>query len=184
MAITTSARYRTFVLCVLLSACSSDPDGATDDANDAGALGRGSPACHEWQRAYCEWNMACQGPSIACEQVKGIYCKSDDDAQRCADAMKSSSCTVLPAGCDVGVVADRSRAQKACEDFATSFCDRVDACSLGAQESCMDEVKSVLDCMRALGVTLSYEQCMSSVPNMDCKTLAVPSACRGVLLLQ
>jgi len=167
----------------LLSACSSDPDGATD-ANDAGAMGRGSAACHEWQQSYCEWNSACQGPAVGCEQVKGIYCKSDDDAQRCAAAMKSSSCTELPAGCDVGVLADRDRAQKACEDFAASYCERVDACLTGPHDPCIEQVATVLDCMRALGVTLSYEQCMSAVPTMDCKTLAVPPPCRGVLLLQ
>ena len=179
-----SARHRTFVVLLLLSSCSSDPDGAADDANDAGAVGRGSPACHEWQQAYCEWNSACENPSVACEQVKGIYCKSDEDAQRCATAMTSSACSELPAGCDVGVLADRGRAQKACEDFAESFCHRLDACSTTAHDPCIEEVKLVLDCKRALGVTLSYEQCMSSVPNMDCKTLAVPPTCRGVLLLQ
>jgi hypothetical protein len=182
MTVARYALHRTFVLFALLSACSSDPDGATDDA-DAGAVGRGSAACHEWQKAYCDWNTTCNGPSAACEQVKGIYCKSDDDASRCAAAMPSATCPALPADCDVGVIADRSWAQKACEDFAASFCARVDACLTGTEEPCMDQVKSVLDCVKALGVTLSYEQCMSSVPNMDCKTLTVPPACRGVLLL-
>ena len=183
MPVTMSARHRTFVLLLALSACSSEPDGAAD-ANDAGVSGRGTATCHEWQQSYCEWNTACQGPFVACEQVKSIYCKSDEDAERCAEAMSSSSCSELPAGCDVGVLADRNWARKACEDFAASFCQRLDACSAGTQEPCIEQVKRILDCRRALGVTLSFEQCMSSVAKMDCQTLAVPPACRGVLLLQ
>jgi hypothetical protein len=159
----------------LVMACSDDPTPA--------ATGRGSSACNEWQSAYCGLVVKCQGASSLCDQVKGISCMSDTAAKHCADAINAAQCAPPPAGCDVGEIADRAPAKKACEDFQNAFCKRLDECQPGSLATCLDEVKMSLSCDTVIGVSLGFEACMTEIPKIVCTTPSLPDVCKGVLLI-
>jgi hypothetical protein len=154
----------------------------SDDANNPPA-GRGSAACHEWQGAYCGLLAKCQAPNAACDQVKGIACRSDDEARQCANTVNTMQCAAPPASCDVVAIADPAPAQKACEDFQNALCARTEECQPGSQDACLEQVKAALACTRAIGFGLSYEQCMADVAKLACAATAGPDSCKGVILV-
>jgi len=160
--------------------------GCSDDPGPAGTKGRGSAACNEWQSAYCGYASKCQPSSAnsACEQIKGVSCKSDTEANQCAAAINGASCTAPPpAGGDVGSIAEPTPAKKMCEDFKAAFCKRLDECDPGSLATCLEAVKATPDCEKAIAVTLAYETCMSEIPKIVCTAPALPDVCKGVLLL-
>jgi len=166
-------------LIMMGSGCSGD-----NGSSNANTTGRGTPTCNDWQSAYCGWLAKCQGPAVACDQAKSIYCKSDAEAKRCADALASSACSSSPEKCELTDLADPAPAAKACENFGVILCQREEVCQRGTKEACLDLFKNVLDCTRAIGVSLGYEQCMSEFPNIPCASMSGPPVCIGVLLLK
>jgi hypothetical protein len=158
----------------LVMACSDSPSTAP--------AGRGSAACNEWQAAYCGLVGKCQGANSLCDQVKGIACKSDAEAKRCADLINAAACVPPPTECDVTGIADPAPAAKACEDLNAAFCKRADECQPGSLQTCLDAIKMQLDCSTIIGVTLAYESCMGEIPKIACTSLALPDVCKGVLL--
>ena len=154
----------------------------SDDASNAPA-GRGSAACHEWQGAYCGLLAKCMAANSACDQVKGVACKSDDEARRCAAAMNAQACATPPAGCDAPAIADPAPAQKACDDFEIALCMRNEECQPGTRDACLEQVKGIVACEKAIGVGLSFEQCMSDVAKISCTAMTAPDSCKGVILV-
>ena len=72
--------------------------GCSDDPSNPPA-GRGSAACHEWQDAYCGLLAKCMAANTACDQIRGVACKSDDECpkwQVCEKCGREGEC--LP-GC-------------------------------------------------------------------------------------
>jgi hypothetical protein len=155
--------------------------GCGDD-NKGGTKGRGTAACNSWQSAYCSFATKC-GATKLCDQVTAFACKSDAVATECANKLKAATCEAPPANCDALDMADPTPAKKACEDFEAAFCQRVDQCVSGTRDTCLDSTKTMLDCTKALGVTLQYEQCMADVPKMACEKLDSPPSCTGIVLL-
>ena len=158
--------------------------GCSDDGGDnQGPPGRGTPACNKWQSAICGWASKCpvQG-GATCDQVKGIACKSDAEAERCATAIASATCQTPPANCDLRDMADPAPAQKACNDYVALACDWSEQCQAGTRDACLQKAKEVLDCSLFIGVTLAYEQCVSELPKHPCTDTAGPASCKGVLL--
>jgi hypothetical protein len=172
----TDAWAAVFVLASLAIGCSGD-------AGSPPPAGRGSVACHEWHGAYCGLLAKCQASNAACDQVKGIACRSDDEARQCAKVLNAMQCAAPPTSCDVGAVADPAPAQKACEDFETALCARTEECQPGSQDACLEQVKAALACAKAIGVGLSYEQCMVDVAKLACAASAGPDSCKGVILI-
>jgi hypothetical protein len=164
-----------FASLALAFACSDDP-GPSEP-------GRGTPACNEWQAAYCNLIARCQGAASVCDQVKGVTCKSDAEAKRCAGELASASCAAPPTTCNIIDIADPAPAKKGCESFEDAFCKRIDECQPGAKATCLNDVKTTLDCSKAIGITLAFDSCMASVPKIACVSPALPDVCKGVLLL-
>jgi hypothetical protein len=160
----------------LVMACSDSPSPATP--------GRGSAACNEWQTAYCGFAMKCNANNVntICDQVKAFACKSDTEAKRCADAINAASCTAPPAGCDALDIADPAPAKKACEDYRTAFCKRIDECQPGSMDACVAEFNKTLMCEKAIGVAAGYEACMPEIPKLVCANVTLPDVCRGILI--
>jgi hypothetical protein len=169
--------YAALLLVAMCLRCGDD-DGAKQPA------GRGTPKCNEWQSAVCGWVARCQGPAILCDQVRSITCKSDSEAQRCASGLAAASCSEPPAQCDVGNIADPAPAKKACEDFLGAFCQRSEECQAGSRDTCLDQLKTTLDCSRAIGVNLAFDRCMTDIPKTTCAAMNLPPACQQVLLFQ
>jgi hypothetical protein len=173
---------RTSIAAVLALALAMGCSG--DDGGNAGPSGRGTPTCNDWQAAVCEWLVKCPVTGAAsCDQVKGIACKSDPEAARCAGALRSASCTTPPSRCDLSDLADRAPALKACNDYKETACTRLDECKTITHDECLQQLMG-LDCSRAVGVMLGYEQCITEMKSLACGSMMVPAVCNGVILLQ
>ena len=160
-----------------IGACSDD------DGQSQPPAGRGSATCHTWQSAYCSFVTKCQGPAAACEQAKAIVCASDAQAQSCASALSSATCTSAPANCDLRDVADPAPAQKSCEDLRLALCQRSEECQPGSRDTCIEQVKTAIDCTKVIGIMLAYESCLPEIAKLSCATMAtLPPVCMGVLL--
>src|SRR5689334_9549953 len=143
--------------------------GCGSDGGNSPPPGRGSPACNEWQSAYCGLVNKCQGSAQACEQVKSIYCKSDMEAQRCASALNAATCTAgPPAGCDAIDIADPAPAQKSCADMQNALCQRNEECQPGTRDACLTQINDTLNCSKAIGIALAFEQCMTETAKISC----------------
>jgi hypothetical protein len=160
----------------LVFACSDDP-------GNAAPAGRGSAACNEWQSAYCGLVTKCQGAAAACDQVKGFYCKSDTEAGRCASLLGVATCNAgPPAGCSITDIADPVPAQKSCADMQKALCERNEECQAGTRDACLAQVNDVLDCTKAIGITLAFEQCLVETAKISCTSPATPPICKGVVV--
>ena len=156
--------------------------GCSDDGGNAGPAGRGTATCNQWQSALCQWIGRCtMPPAGACDQIKAIACKSDSQAEHCATALSSASCSAPPENCDVRDLADPAPAKKACEDFGAAFCQKSEECTSGSRDPCLQEVQSTLPCSEFIGVTLAYEQCVAQIRTLAC-TSPSPEVCKGILL--
>jgi hypothetical protein len=156
--------------------------GCSDEAGKSQPTGRGTPKCNEWQTAYCDWTSKCRGPATACEAAKATYCKSDQEAARCATGLSSAGCTDPPARCDLRDLADPVPAQKACDAYESAICKHDENCQVNTYDSCLAVLKTALNCTNALGVMRGYEQCMVEVPKIACTATSLPSVCKNILL--
>ena len=51
------------------------------------------------------------------------------------------------------------------------------------RDECLQQLMG-LDCSRAVGVMLGYEQCITEMKSLACSSMMVPAVCNGVILLQ
>jgi len=99
---------------------------------------------------------------------------------------------------------EKSVPQLKCEDLLSTFCNSGVNCEVSgglidASEredelsSCMTGVKEVVNCSRAQSITSNYDACMNKLRNPPCEevnkaiqdgTLALPTECNGVILIQ
>ena len=158
--------------------------GCSDD-DPSPPAGRGSAACHEWQAAYCGLLInKCMAANAACDQIKSIACKSDDEARRCVGVLNAqSSCAAPAVSCDIGAIADPAPALKACEDFGNALCARNEECQSGSRDACLEQFKGMVTCSKAVGVALSFEQCLTDVPTISCAAPTTPDSCKAVILV-
>ena len=165
------------VLLSLVLGCSDDDPGPP--------AGRGSTACREWQAAYCGLLInKCMAANSACDQIKSITCKSDDEARRCVGALNAQTvCAAPSATCDVSGIADPAPAQKACDDFGIALCARNEECQPGSRDACLEQLKGMLTCSKAIGVALSFEQCLTDVAKISCAAPTTPDSCKAVILV-
>jgi len=118
------------------------------------------------------------------EQVNGVSCISDAKAQACADAFKEAPCTGVPAGCDQFAVADPAPALAACQKFIDTDCSRAMRCTPAlTADACQAQSAASIDCSKAVGVKLSFEQCLSELGALSCQATTGPAVCNGALVL-
>ena len=159
----------------LVVACSDDGGAETR------SMGRGSAACQAWQSAFCQWTGKCGG-GVTCEQIKGLDCKSDAEAQRCATSLSTQACTDALPTCEIADLVDPGPGVTACQQFNAAFCTRQNECNPGYYEICMQQAKRDRNCAEFIGRTLAFEQCIDELRTMTCGSGGAPKVCTGVLL--
>jgi len=147
--------------------------------------GRGTAACHEWQRAICDFSARCGSAAQAnCEdQAASITCKSDDLATSCAAEFDKASCNPVPVSvvsCDFSQVADPAPAVKACNDYVLAVCNVGARCNGPPIDTCVADTATQLDCSKAIGVDLSFEQCLTDLKALTCGA-NLPASCNGAI---
>jgi len=167
---------------LLAFACGSADDNDPEDKQCSFPEGeRGTPECQRWHAAICAWASEC-GTMTHCEcvdQASAISCASEAEATRCAEGLESLACSSPPSGCDLTDIADRAPARAACERYIATVCARQD-CTGVDPATCAADGALELDCSTAVGVTPSFEQCITELETLACT--ADPSSCDGVLL--
>lgn len=163
----------------LLLGCDSDESSGTTRP-----AGRGSAACQAWQKALCDHAVECGlAPEASCvETYYSVTCNSDANAESCATAFESATCTTaLPAGCNIDDLADPAPAVDACSAMLSAYCDKGIACGQTTVETCLPMMQKSLDCTTAIGYTSNYEGCMSDIAKLDCSASSPPDSCDGVI---
>jgi hypothetical protein len=179
-------QHTALLICLLgptWTACGDDAAGA----GSASALGRGSDACRDWQDAICDF-AADECHKLArgtCdEQFQGVVCKSDDVASACSNQANKASCTTQPSeSCDLSGVADPAPAVKSCTDMLDATCKWEITCDPTVDmATCQDELRTKLNCDRAVAIKLRYEACMDGLAKLSCSAMALPADCTGVIV--
>jgi len=148
--------------------------------------GRGSAACNEWQTAICAWASKCGSPTAGTcqDQANAISCISDQKAADCATAFNAASCTAPPSGCDLFDLPDPAPATAACHQFLDELCVAELRCvPTMTSAECHQTIDATLDCTKAIGVKLSFEQCISDLKALSCQMHTSPESCKGALVL-
>jgi len=166
-----------------ISACggSEDPPPSSPQVT-----GRGTPACNTWQTAVCSFAARCStAPAATCqEQATAISCISDQKAQDCAAALDAATCAMGPPGCDLKDLADPVPAQAACQQFIDETCAFGMRCDATLTlDSCRQQAATQVDCTKAIGAKLQFEQCISEIRALSCTAQAGPPSCSGALVL-
>jgi hypothetical protein len=101
--------------------------------------------------------------------------------------------------------AGNSDAAGKCATFFEVYCPRMVDCLVEggtltagdrdeAADSCLSNAKASVDCSRAVGVTSSYDSCITALQKLDCAAVntaiatndtdhVLPEVCKGVLLI-
>jgi hypothetical protein len=176
---TRSIRLLWIVNCVL--ACSSGNDSKSNAVD--WAAGRGTPACHEWQQAYCNFQAKCLGGDLAtcAQQVQTITCISDTTAANCATSIESATCSAVSVACNATDIADAAYAQQQCTDYLTALCTHDANCAGGGEvDSCVASLQTTISCNNAIGVKLNYESCLAQINAASCAG-TFPSGCSSLI---
>ena len=75
-----------------------------------------------------------------------------------------------------------------CRSLETAICDRVLACDATAtRPACMSAISSSLDCGRAVGVSATYDRCLTELAAFDCAVFdggaTLPASCKDAVAL-
>jgi hypothetical protein len=156
---------------------------ASCQQGDTRPKGRGSDACNDWQRAFCDFAERCS-PSTAstdCIDSRGVTCSSDSAATTCAKSLGSAPCGAVPTGCGESDLADRAAATKLCNDWIAGLCAAAVRCG-GSADSCVLELQASVDCKATIGVKLELRDCLETLPTLACGANR-PTTCNDVVLL-
>ena len=96
------------------------------------------------------------------------------------------TCVVLVlAGCGP----EAGDASSECETLISTFCERVDECSLNINEDeCRTSARETINCGDAAEVDDSYDRCLDEIRTSSCDGLlgaavALPASCKGAIKL-
>jgi hypothetical protein len=140
-----------------------------------------SPTCKAMADALCDWTFdKCQmGASRAeCdEDATSLFCKSDENAQSCIDALPTAACGQPVSACVDAL--DRAPAMEFCNDLFTKYCNAVSPCDGVTVGDCI--AGGAMTCVNALGVAAGGDQCLVEVASATCENKALPAVCEGVV---
>lgn len=173
-------------IALVATACGGDDPEPEDPHCEPPAGERGTAECKRWHAALCDYSSKCGGLSHCdcVDQASGITCTSDTEATTCADRLESASCSDPPFGCDLTDLADRTVAQAGCEQFITTFCAAQQRCMVGDPATCAAEVRTQLDCTRAVALKPAFDQCLAELQTLACSATALPESCEEAVLLE
>jgi hypothetical protein len=166
--------------------CCSEKDNSPGAPAVDWTTGRGTAACHEWQRSYCELAARCEGVTLVtcATQYQGIECSSDTTATNCATSLDAATCTSPPTGCNATDIANTAPANQGCNDLYTAVCTHNTSCGdTTPVATCVTDLQGVHDCSAAIGLALSYQDCMTQINAAACSSTALPTACDNVILM-
>ena len=78
-------------------------------------------------------------------------------------------------------------ASSECETLFSTFCERVDECSLNINENeCLTSARATINCGDAAEVDDSYDRCLDEIRTSSCDGLfgaavALPASCEGAI---
>src|SRR5690349_12697729 len=147
---------------LLLAGCGDDDDDSPP--------GRGSVACQDFQDAFCDYASDRCGSTARSDcdhSFKGIECKSDDAASRCANGLNDATCGQPVSGCDFNAIIDPAPAVARCEQLFDRICTHfVDCGTFPTRDSCEPLMTAGLDCSNAVSTSLTYEDCLEQVDDL------------------
>jgi len=163
--------------------CSSGNDSKSTPVD--WTVGRGTAACHEWQKAFCERQSTCGGVDLVtcANQLQTVTCASDATAANCATSITAATCSTATSGCNISDVADTAWAIQSCTDYLTAACTHDANCGSGiAVDTCVANLQSSSSCAGALGVKLKYESCLAQINAATCTT-TLPADCKSLIYI-
>lgn len=170
---------------VLTLTCATVACSSNDNHAYVRPTGRGSTACQDWQRAFCDLAaVECASTTEAkcVDTYYSITCNSDEKAQACATALDNATCaTGLPAGCNIPDLADPAPAIKACNDLLDTLCNKENECGAATVDACKTKLSADLNCATAIGYTPGYDTCMTELPKLSCSAADLPASCTDVI---
>lgn len=105
-------------------------------------------------------------------------------ATSCATELDKATCgnvSQAVLSCDFSDLADPAPAVKACNDFVTAICKHSLRCTSQTEDACRAEAATKVDCSAAIGVGLTYEQCLSEIDTTPCSSPSAPASCSGTI---
>jgi len=99
---------------------------------------------------------------------------------------------VLLAGCEMVEDEGTTEAIALCDQATVGICNKVASCSATISPGdCTAALRRELNCQRAVGVSSSYQRCLSEVGGSTCQGLtdpsgglALPASCSGIILVR
>jgi hypothetical protein len=156
--------------------------GCSDGHSGSAAVvpARGTADCHAWQDAYCDAaadRCALMDRASCDDDARAITCASDQHARDCVTLLRDAPCSMPPLGCSMGEIADPMPAMMACVEFQSRTCEREQSCTGVVVTDCLDTLSSQMDCSRAIGVTVAFDQCLAEVRDVPCSIARLPASC-------
>ena len=170
----------------LSSGCEEPDDGSLPPLSEAptpAGPGRASKGCQGWRDASCDYAARCGMRVERCNEQYGLIgCRSEEEADRCANTIDAARCGSLPDDCRPALVAHSVPAIDACAEFVEAVCESATVCKLvGSFAECT--AQPGIDCRRALGVRADFTQCLSALDALSCAGWLPPAECIGAVLL-
>lgn len=94
---------------------------------------------------------------------------------------------LLAAGC---IEESDPEAPTKCNKLLNELCIKVAACTNTPPSECINAFRSEVDCSQTIGVSSTYDTCMSALPRQQCTNVIVggeiqmPTPCIGALLFE
>ena len=172
----------TLILCLLFMSCDGDNATGEEEEQIEEHTGRGTPACQEWQAAYCEYayvtcDFGLEGTYKGClEQYSSLVCSSDEVASSCSELFQNASCTEVPEYCNYYDVLNAEPAIEQCNKYVETVCEMEFRCFEDPVDDCIEKFAPKVGCDEVIGTFLVYEE------NMSCEEL-IPDKCNSLFLI-
>jgi hypothetical protein len=172
------------VVLVMASLSVACADSGSDERSPNG---RGTEACRIWQDAACD-HFADECDAIeraTCDaQYQSVTCRSDAVAKSCTKKLQSADCGEATVECLIDGVADPAPAMQACETLVEKFCELTSMCNMSSMDSCVATSSMQIDCDKAIGYRLDFDQCLDALAQAACDPKpSLPKFCHDVILV-
>jgi hypothetical protein len=168
-----------WLILLLVAACAEDePDPSAPSPEPCVDC----TGCQGWRSTSCEYATRCGTATPRCAaQFAAIQCRSESSAEACAYQLHAAYCDELPPACDAMQIADNSAAIEGCQQYRQATCASAVKCGYAKSlEECL--AKPTLDCTKAVGLSASFQQCLSALANVDCLSWLPPESCVGTII--
>lgn len=169
-------------VCFALLGCDDDEvTGAADAASPIVACPE-CVGCDGWRHASCEYAQRCGMAGPRCpEQYAAVQCRSEEQANSCAQDLRTARCGMARSECSPVQVADTDAAVQGCQQYREAACRSAKTCKYAQSvEACL--AKPAIDCAQAVALSPSFGQCLSELASLACDPWLPPDSCRGTVI--